>query len=151
MFVASCSWGTVAGLLICISLLLGRFLSPSISHAGGSSTRLDPSGSLVLGMLQQQRGHWQQGAACLCWAWSLELAHSPAQHWALALPDEALAGAAASDGLRTGGQWHQDTAVSRDNTVLQGSKDALGALEIPPCRNCQDKCDVRDVIFLCHS
>lgn len=41
-FVASCSWGAVAGLLICTSLLLGIFLSLSspISRPGGSRTWL---------------------------------------------------------------------------------------------------------------
>lgn len=49
----------------------------------------------------------------MCWAWSLELAHSPAQHGALALPDEALAGAAASDGLRTGPESLQEGNSTR--------------------------------------
>lgn len=63
-FVASCSWGAVAGLLICTSLLLGNFLSlsPPLAVLGGPGRGWDPSDSLVLGMLTSERalaaGDW---------------------------------------------------------------------------------------------
>lgn len=51
-FVASCSWRTVAALLICTSLLLGNFLSMSpLAILGGAGHGWDPPGSLVLGLL----------------------------------------------------------------------------------------------------
>lgn len=68
-----------------------------------------------------------QGKLTQTWTQSLDLAPSSAQHRALALPAEALAGAAASDGPRPWvtleGQWHRNAAMPKDTAVSQDSEE----------------------------
>lgn len=100
----------------------------------------------------------QGGAGFLHWAQSLELAHSPAQHGALALPVEGFAGAAASHGPRTGPGSYREGNGTR---ILQwpgmllfhrAAKDLVQpAPEAPASRTCQNRGDGRDIIFPYHS
>lgn len=148
-FVASCSWGAVAGLLICTSLLLGNFLSlsPPISRPGGSRMWLGSIRLSCPGHANIREGTGSRGLAVCSGhgAWSWHIPQLSTGLWLCLMRFSQV-----QQHLMGSGQdlSHSERAVAPGCCKVQGQCCSTG---LPASRNCQDRCDARNIIFLCHS